>query len=295
MSPLLGVVMKAEIAHDVALMAARTSRLMERRSLKMQEASDSVQGVEELYAVIVQKCLAMGSRLSPNMEQKRKSVKTHYVASGIAGKDYSVPGAVHGVPGVVADAHRVSLIEAQLARPQRPLEVQEFVAGVPTMRYGVPGAILGVHSVVADADIVAVMEAQLSRCGSRWNSRKSPCVKIHARLSQRLVETRRILEIQETATRGFTKLTQAGADVVYSADALDLRVPSVQGCLEMQSSLSQSLEQKRRSLVFLERPSIGVAELSRRAVKALLRIAALLRDRSGAPNSCRLFLGVPSC
>ena len=259
MSPLLGVVMKAEIAHDVALMAARTSRLMERRSLKMQEASDSVQGVEELYAVIVQKCLAMGSRLSPNMNQKRKSVKTHYVASGIAGKDYSVPGAVHGVPGVVADAHRVSLIEAQLARPQRPLEVQEFVAGVPTMRYGVPGAILGVHSVVADADIVAVMEAQLSRCGSRWNSRKSPCVKIHARLSQRLVEIRRILEIQETATRGFTKLTQAGADVVYSADALDLRVPSVQGCLEMQSSLSQSLEQKRRSLVFLERPSIALA------------------------------------
>ena len=109
------------------------------------------------------------------------------------------------------------------------------------------------------------------------------------------METRRILEIQETATRGFTKLTQAGADVVYSADALDLRVPSVQGCLEMQSSLSQSLEQKRRSLVFLERPSIGVAELSRRAAKALLRIAALLRDCSGAPNSCRLFLGVPSC
>ena len=88
MSPLLGVVMKAEIAHDVALMAARTSRLMERRSLKMQEASDSFQGVEELYAVIVQKCLAMGSRLSPNMNQKRKSEKTHYVASGIAGKDY---------------------------------------------------------------------------------------------------------------------------------------------------------------------------------------------------------------
>ena len=63
------------------------------------------------------------------------------------------------------------------------------------------------------------------------------------------------------ATRGFAGLPQAGSDVVYGADAEELRAEIVQRFLELQSRLSQRSEQKRRSLEMLELPTTGLAEL----------------------------------
>ena len=120
--------MKDEVMHEVALMMTRFCRQIERRSLEIQETPDSSQGVEEIYAETVQQYLAMESRLSQNMEQKRKSVETQDVAAGTAGKSRDVLSVVCGVHGVVTDAQRISLVETQLGRQLRPLEVQEVAA-----------------------------------------------------------------------------------------------------------------------------------------------------------------------
>ena len=123
---LLGVIMKAEIVHEVALRAARFCRQIERRSFETQETPDSAQGVEVIYVEIVQQYLATELRLPQNIKQKRKPVKIQVVVTGITGKGYGVPGAVHGVRDVVADRRRTEIVqrcvETQSHLPQHPEE-----------------------------------------------------------------------------------------------------------------------------------------------------------------------------
>ena len=118
--------MKAEIVHEVALRAARFCRQIERRSFETQETPDSAQGVEVIYVEIVQQYLATELRLPQNIKQKRKPVKIQVVVTGITGKGYGVPGAVHGVRDVVADRRRTEIVqrcvETQSHLPQHPEE-----------------------------------------------------------------------------------------------------------------------------------------------------------------------------
>ena len=245
---LLGATMKAETMHGVPLIEVRFSRQIERRSLEMHETSNSDQGVEDLYAK-TQQCLAIESRLS---EQKRKSVKTQDLAAGIDENSHGVLDVVRGDHSVVADAQRISLVEAQLDRQQRPLEVQDVAADVAAEDYGVPDAVHGVRVIKADKHQAEIVQQY---------------VEMHARLSQRLEVTRRSLGSQETAAKGFAGLAQAGPDGIDDSAAGKTRAEIVQRYVEMQSHLPQRPVERRRTLQMRSVAESGAARLAQADVE----------------------------